>query len=277
MKAGDGLIRVESKQSSCGASSRSSDLQFWEGRILDGDQWEEKIRSAEASPRRDFLVRHLRGKSPILEAGCGDGKFAAYLRACCDLEVIGLDFSRTATLSAKALTRFSGGGREGLFIRGDIRRVSLADGTMEGYVSMGVLEHYGRREQMVILNEAHRVLRSGGVIVVTVPNFYSPWTVTRSLWSLFRRIGGKPLIYQKNLAGGYLKRLLTESGFHHVSIGYIDVRSSFEEAFLLDHPTVKGFPNPLYPLGRFFRGLSAWMEKAFPFMAYHLAAVGEKP
>ena len=54
----------------------------------------------------------------------------------------------------------------------DVRRLeSVANGAAELVYASHVLEHFGRGEYMEVLREWHRVLRPGGVLRLSVPDF----------------------------------------------------------------------------------------------------------
>jgi SAM-dependent methyltransferase len=107
------------------------------------------------------LLRHLPRDGEVIEAGSGLGHWVALLREA-GIAARGVD------LSAEALAR----AREvfpGLpFDEGDVRTLPFADASLAGYVSFGVAEHFEEGPEAV-LREAARVVRDGGVMVVSVP------------------------------------------------------------------------------------------------------------
>ena len=51
---------------------------------------------------------------------------------------------------------------------GDVTQIVFPDGYFDGYLSLGVIEHFAEGPQKA-LREAHRVLKSGSVFIVVVP------------------------------------------------------------------------------------------------------------
>jgi SAM-dependent methyltransferase len=97
----------------------------------------------------------------VLDAGCGHGRDAAWLaaRGC---RVVGLDVA--AAQLANARTRAPAAA----LVRGDLRRLPLADGTFDGALAMASLLHLPRESLPGALADLRRVLRPGGVLGVSV-------------------------------------------------------------------------------------------------------------
>lgn len=54
-------------------------------------------------------------------------------------------------------------------VNGDVRKTTFAEESIELYVSPGVIEHYDFETQKEIIDEAHRILKPGGTLVLIVP------------------------------------------------------------------------------------------------------------
>ena len=107
------------------------------------------------------LLRHLPRDGQILEAGAGLGHWVALLREA-GFAARGIDSSEEALSRARQV--FPGMP----FDEGDVLALPFADGALAGYVSFGVAEHFEDGPQ-ALLREAARVLRDGGVMVISVP------------------------------------------------------------------------------------------------------------
>jgi SAM-dependent methyltransferase len=153
------------------------------------------------------FIHYLPKEGVILEAGCGTGQYVAALRAR-GFNVEGIDYAPETIRTIKAIDPT-------LKVRqGDIFSIDRPDGYYSGYVSIGVLEH-NFAGPMAGLGEAHRVLRAGGIAVITVPQLNS---ARRRLWT---RLGEAPgpttgdglSFYQDHLDPAVFQRQLAEAGF----------------------------------------------------------------
>jgi ubiquinone/menaquinone biosynthesis C-methylase UbiE len=104
----------------------------------------------------------------ILDAGCGTGNLIVHLvKTRSDIEVIGIDFSeamlRRAGKKSKQL-------RTVTLLDADLNeRLPFGDGEFDGITCVNVL--YAVDRPAFLLKEVHRVLRTGGIIVLATPIF----------------------------------------------------------------------------------------------------------
>ena len=106
-------------------------------------------------------IPYLPTDGPILEAGCGLCATLIYLRQQ-GFNIIGLDYALNALDKGRAYQpdlRLQGG---------DVHALPYAPDSLAGYLSFGVLEHFEHGLQPG-LKEAFRVLRPGGILVLTIP------------------------------------------------------------------------------------------------------------
>jgi len=110
--------------------------------------------------RRAFLLEHVRGGERVLDLGCGEGDFAAAAAQAGPAEVLGVDVAAEAVRRARAR-------------HPDLRfeRVEDAlpaqDASFDLVWCSEVLEHV--LDTATLLSEARRVLRTGGLLLVTTP------------------------------------------------------------------------------------------------------------
>ena len=107
------------------------------------------------------LLKHLPRDGEVIEAGSGLGHWVALLREA-GIAARGVD------LSAEALSRARRVFPHLTFEEGDVLALPFPEASLAGYVSFGVAEHFEPGPQAV-LREAARVLRDGGVMVISVP------------------------------------------------------------------------------------------------------------
>lgn len=121
-------------------------------------------------PQAERLWRALRELAPLagtalLDLGSGVGWGAELARARGGVRAaVGLDFSRRALGLARRRTQ------GGSWVQGDGTALPFRDGAFDRVFSFGSLEHFPDVRHG--LSEAFRILRSGGLAVLVVPNFY---------------------------------------------------------------------------------------------------------
>lgn len=153
------------------------------------DAWHERLvpDDGETNPWHlmveDALPPRLDGLE-VLEIGCGRGGFSRRLaRRGNPKRVVGADFSTVAiekamgVLSESAVLEFR---------RMDIQAIDLPDRSVDVVVSCETIEHVP--EPQVALSELFRVLRPGGTLYLTVPNYLG----TMGLYRVYLRLRGTP-------------------------------------------------------------------------------------
>ena len=115
---------------------------------------------------------------------------------------------------------------------GTLDQVGLPDESLEAVSLFDVLEHVDNRE--ALLKEIRRVLRVGGVLLVTVP-------AIQLLWSQFDIDEGHRLRYRKSS----LRRELSDAGFHVSRIGYFFVLGVLPLMLLRAVPFRLGINRPM--------------------------------
>ena len=89
----------------------------------------------------------------ILDAGCGEGVLVEELKSR-GYKVFGIDKNYQS---------------ENVQL-GDIRKLPYENNVFDVVLLLDVLEHFEYRDQEIVLKEIHRVLREGGIFIITVPN-----------------------------------------------------------------------------------------------------------
>jgi SAM-dependent methyltransferase len=98
----------------------------------------------------------------FVEMGCGTGEASSGIPKR-NRRLVGLDFSRHAILSARALGVYDD------LVLGDIRGLPFHDDSLDGIWNLGVMEHFDDAVGLAILEEFFRVLRPGAHAVLFWP------------------------------------------------------------------------------------------------------------
>ena len=194
----------------------------------------------------DPRLLDLKPDSRLLDVGCGTGRHILELSRC-EGTFVGLDMSDEDLKKMRYLLALAA--QEGRLVanvpiaQGDGLSLPFEDNELDHVICTETLEHVDDDEAM--LRDLIRVLRPGGVLVVSVPDEYSE----RLLWRLSPRYrtapGGHVRIYRRKRIIG----LLTENGAEPYSVQY---RHSLESVRWLVHSVIdKEWGEP----GRITRGI----------------------
>jgi len=107
----------------------------------------------------DQFAERMRGRGRVCDLGCGPGHVGRYLRDR-GVDIFGLDLSPAMVALARELNPLM------RFEQGDLRALSLADGSLAGMVAFYSLIHLQRSEAEGALRELARVLISGGFLLL---------------------------------------------------------------------------------------------------------------
>lgn len=161
-----------------------------------------------------LICSHLHAGSRILEVGCGAGNLlleaavpGSYPVAL-DLSMQALTFVRSRLQEAMSAVQAPGGFACTQAIG---ESLPLADATFDCVLMSEVIEHLEVPE--VSLREAVRILRRGGRLLITTPNYRSFWPLME--WAVDRlnmapKMGGEQHISRFHPSS--LRKLLTELG-----------------------------------------------------------------
>ena len=105
---------------------------------------------------RDFCALPPVGRARILDLGCGAKPYRCYFPHAAEYIGLDLPIERSANKLEKRADVYA-----------DLRRLPIADESFDVVLCTQVLEHVAEPER--VLEEAHRILRTRGLAVVTVP------------------------------------------------------------------------------------------------------------
>jgi SAM-dependent methyltransferase len=208
--------------------------EFW---YRAADSVEEQTDLCNYETTLDVVVNALPHDGPVVETGCGLARWVIYLRRR-GFRVSGLDLSHTALWRARQAVA------ELPVVTGDVLRLPFHNDALAGVLSFGVIEHFIDGPQPA-LREIWRVLRPGGVAIISVPyNSYLRRMFINYLrrgrdWQK-RRSGLKLQFAEYRFSVGELRGFLQEVGFEVLSIHADEFRLPFGKGLWVDSPTFFG-------------------------------------
>jgi len=158
------------------------------------------------------LMTFLPSHGPILEAGCGTGRVVKALMAR-GFDVAGVDYAAETVAQILDI-------EPDLRVEvGDLSSLHWDDGSFDGYVSIGVMEHMFDGPDLLV-QEAFRVLSPGGRALISVP--YRNRLRTRS-WKRAPECDAEVLsngwrFYQDHVQPDHFASLLSTFGFSIIDI-----------------------------------------------------------
>ena len=233
----------------------------WQQKIYKPVQEQRLFEYFDKQYRFDYVTGMIPGfrceDSRALDVGCGAGQLLPVLSAF-GYEVHGIDVSAKMLEMADQLCRCRG--VKARLKVDDCERLQYPDEHFDLYVAMGVIEYLDSDDLM--LQEIKRVLRPGGLAIITTRNVRSVHVRWRSLFQ--HKVENPILNVLRVLMGRPTKAMPSISREHHSEA----LKARLQElGFLFLDERYAHFHVLPYPLSRFFYGYESvvgkWMERRF--------------
>jgi len=237
---------------------------YWNRRIHSGQEW--------GKQQFNKVLEPLRGLGKVLDYGCGLGLNYQKSLAGSTSQYVGADISENALSDATSK------GYHTLKI-GQDGQVNADTESFDGAVCSEVFEHLF--DPLSAAREINRVLKPGGVLVATVPNFgYLAWR----LQALIRaRVPSEPENPKANFFNGVHIRYFNKATFSKLfrDAGFIDVRvGGFDNSSIWDIFWAFSYMGYISQFARdylpSFLHMRFLQDLAPSLFAYRLRAVGRK-
>lgn len=115
--------------------------------------------------RYEFARKYVSSNCMVLDVACGKGYGSKILFGVAE-KVVGIDID-VATISA-ARKKYKENNLS--FIVGDASNINFPDGFFDCVVSFETIEHLNKRKQKIFLKEVYRLLKPGGIFIVSTPD-----------------------------------------------------------------------------------------------------------
>jgi len=159
-----------------------------------------------------YADKYLSPGAKIIDAGCGRGRYV-YGFYCWGYDSYGVDTAKNTVDAIK--THFP---EQKVYIQ-DVRNLEFENNFFDCYYSGGVIEHFWDGYDKII-NEAKRVIKPEGYLIVTIP-FFSPLRYLKAILGVYRRFkpDKKPAnFYQFFLNPKKVVSDIEKTGFKNIEI-----------------------------------------------------------
>lgn len=131
--------------------------------VWDKSRFHEMVASCQSNPTTPYILKYLPKDSPLLEAGCGLGRFVKFLTNL-GYDAYGIEISADTVKAAKEIDP------QMKIQRARVEEIPFPDDFFGGVICLGVVEHITQGPDKG-LQELYRVLKPGGYGIISVPIF----------------------------------------------------------------------------------------------------------
>ncbi len=135
--------------------------EYWTPELY--QRYERELLAGRMDKFERYGPKYLKKHDAILEAGCGNGMIVDGMHRRGYTSVLGVDYDSNAISQIRTH-------RPHLNVReGNVLALDMPSHSLDAYLSFGVVEHFENGPEP-ILREAARVLKPGGIAMISVPH-----------------------------------------------------------------------------------------------------------
>ena len=185
---------------------KKADTHFWSG-IWNELSFQQKYYEAKNNKilNRAFS-KYLNNNFKIIEAGCGLGQWV-YVLSEKGINIVGVDYCKDIVDKIVEHLNIN-------LKYGDVLHLDFPSNEFDCYISIGVAEHFKEGPQL-LLKEAKRVLKPGGVIFISIP-YINPFRRLKKFLRIYKKQKDGPnsdLFYQYVFTKKEFGNLLKQNDF----------------------------------------------------------------
>lgn len=200
----------------------------------------------------EFLAGHLRAGQKVLDIGCGTGPMVDFF-ASHGLAYHGLDAAQGMLDSIKKSVQEKPYKDSIHLKKGTSSNIPHDDATFDYVVAMGLLEYID--DMQSTFGEIARVLNTGGIAVLTIPNRRSlnrlmmrNTSFLTNTYQAVRRMFGRPIPPSQNIVHHELAPAALDDSLH--AVGFECIGRAFYDYKLVCYPFTRIFPNLAFKINR---------------------------
>ena len=209
-----------------------------------------------------WIAQTLQPPARIADLGCGTGLLVGELLQQ-GYEVIGVD------IHSKQLASLQKKWPQALLLQSSVEKIPIASNTCDAVLLLDVLEHVNDQQSLA---EAHRLLRKGGKVIITVPAHQWLWSKRDENAGHCRRYSRRSLLLLLKSVGFSIEKVR----YYQSCLFPVFVLSRLASRFFPKIERMEGQISPF--LNRIFSWINqceAQSDKSFPFGST-LVAMGTK-
>jgi SAM-dependent methyltransferase len=152
------------------------------------EAFDDLLKSCEWDPLTPYVHKYFTPPGPVLEAGCGSGRFVKYLHDR-GFDCRGIEFNAETVRNIRVKWP------QLQIVQGDVLEMPYAEATFAGVLAIGLIEHFEDGPERV-LAEIRRVLKPGGSALITVPCLNGLRRLKGPLCGITHMVRVNPLVRQ---------------------------------------------------------------------------------
>ncbi len=194
-----------------------------------------------AIKERAYELLELTEGGRVVDVGCGPGidTVALARRVGPTGEVVGVDADPAMVEQAESVAAREGVATFTRHVVADATALPLGTGEADACFCERLLQHLSWAHASLAAREILRIVRPGGMIVITDTDWATLSIAAADPWLERRVVHEHALAFANPFSGRYLPSLLRASGLTETSVATFDLELTFESVQFLLRPTVE--------------------------------------